>query len=175
MDARGMSSDKPRLSNNRVRSATPSDAGDVARIYIDSWNKGFGKLLPHRELTPQDVALWRGDISKGEPHRWWVMELSGIVAGFAGICPSRDPIDPALGELDTIAVDPIYWRMGIGRELMSITLRYLASDGYQEAILWTLADYPRGQRFYEATGWRLDGGMRKDGTQLRYRHSLSGC
>lgn len=79
-------------------------------------------------------------------------EREGSGIGFVGIGPSRDPIDPKLGELDTIAVDPACWRMGVGQKLMSVALTYLRADGYREAILWTLAGYERGQTFYEATG-----------------------
>jgi N-acetylglutamate synthase-like GNAT family acetyltransferase len=156
----------------QIRDALPSDAEHVARIYIESWNAGFVGLFPHREFTPQDIVQWRRDIGKPAPHRWWVAEVDGKIAGFAGICPSRDPIDPSLGELDTIAVDPPCWRMGIGRKLMPLVLKHLVADGYKEAILWTLANYNQGQRFYEAMGWKLDGGTRREGTQVRYRHKL---
>ncbi|WP_432888304.1 GNAT family N-acetyltransferase [Kribbella sp. CA-245084] len=89
-------------------------------------------------------------------------------AGLVGIGPSRDPIDPNLGELDTIAVDPAYWRQGVGKALMQKALQALAST-YPEAILWTLANYPQGQHFYESTGWTLDGGSRDNGHQISYR------
>jgi hypothetical protein len=52
---------------------------------------------------------------------------------------------------------------------MAVAVEHLAGDGYQEAIVWTLADYERGQAFYEATGWKRDGGVRDEGRQLRYR------
>ena len=74
--------------------------------------------------------------------------------------------------LDTIAVEPSCWRSGIGRRLMSVALDHLVIDGYREAVLWTLASYPRGQQFYAATGWSSDGGTRDQGRQIRYRHSL---
>ena len=92
--------------------------------------------------------------------------------GFIGIRPSRDPVDPLLGEVDTIAVDPPHWRTGIGKALMSRALRRLASDGYGEAIVWTVAGYARGIAFYEAMGWRRDGGVRDDGMQIRFRRKL---
>ena len=80
-----------------------------------------------------------------------------------GIGPSRDPVDAQLGELDTIAVDQPYWRTGIGRALMSLALQYLVSDGYSAAVVWTVESYERGIAFYEATGWRRDGGVRDEG------------
>ena len=128
--------------------------------------------MPIKQFTPELVSQWRQDLSKSVPQRWWVAEVAGAIGAFAGICPSRDPNDPVLGELDTIAVDPIHWRIGLGRTLMSTALHYLVADGYREAILWTLAKYDRGQRFYEAMGWTLDGGTRRDGQHVRYRHKL---
>ena len=155
-----------------IRAARAADAVEVARIYIDSWNAGFGDLMPHRTVTQELVARWQADLVKPERHRWWVAELDGAIVGFAGIGPSRDPVDPQLGELDTIAVEPSHWRSGIGQRLMSTAIEHLIADGYREAVVWTLANYPRGQRFYAATGWSLDGGTRDQGRQVRYRRSL---
>ena len=158
-----------------IRSATSADAETVARIYIDSWNAGFGALLSRadRTVTPALTERWRHDLDQPVPHRWWVAEHSGTTAGIAGIGPSRDPVDERLGELDTIAVDPTDWRIGIGRALMSVALRHLTADGYNGAIVWTVEGYERGIAFYEAFGWRRDGGVRDDGRQIRFRHGLS--
>jgi N-acetylglutamate synthase-like GNAT family acetyltransferase len=88
-----------------LRDAVADDAPGVARIYIDSWNQGFGHLMGVRELTPERVARWRDDLMSPTAE-WTVAELDGQVVGFVGVGPSRDPIDPTLGELNTIAVDP---------------------------------------------------------------------
>jgi N-acetylglutamate synthase-like GNAT family acetyltransferase len=152
-----------------IRKARISDTPSIAQIYVDSWNIGFRGLLPARQLTAELVLRWERDLALPAPHRWWVAETAEIVVGFVGIQPSRDPLDPALGELDTIAVAPHCWRRGIGRALLAVALENLRADGYREAVLWTLAHYDQGQRFYEAAGWRLDGGVRDEGRQVRYR------
>ena len=74
----------------------------------------------------------------------------GSFVGVIGIRPSRDPVDSQIGELDTIAVDPPYWRKGIGKALISLAVQHLVSDGYREAILWTVEGHERGIAFYEA-------------------------
>ncbi|MDE0041548.1 MAG: GNAT family N-acetyltransferase, partial [Candidatus Poribacteria bacterium] len=139
-----------------IRSAVQDDAEIVARIYIDSWNSGFGELLSraNRTVTSDLIERWRGDLVQPTPHRWWVAEYTGAIVGFAGICPSRDPVDVQLGELDTIAVDPPYWRACIGKALMEFAQHFLRVDGYGEAILWTVDGYEQGIAFYEAMGWR---------------------
>ncbi len=155
-----------------IRVAGASDAPGIAQIYVESWNAGFGSLMHTRQLTAELVARWERDLAAPVPQRWWLAEVNGVLVGFVGISPSRDPIDPALGELDTIAVAPAYWRQGVGRALLTVAIEYLRADGYREAVLWTLAHYPQGQRFYEAAGWRLDAGIRDAGRQVRYRHDL---
>ena len=158
-----------------IRPATPADTEDIVRIYIVSWNAGFGSLLSRddRTVTQELTERWRRDLGRGVPHRWWVAECEGSIVGFVGIGPSRDPVDPQLGEVDTIAVDPPHWRTGVGRALMSVAVRHLVSDGYYDAILWTVEGYERGISFYEVMGWRRDGGVRDGGLQVRFRRGLA--
>ncbi|WP_166658583.1 GNAT family N-acetyltransferase [Kribbella sp. VKM Ac-2571] len=148
-----------------VRPAGADDGPTVARIYVDSWNEGFGELMPAAVLDGGRIARWSETLAGGN---WWVAEVDGTVAGFVGIGASRDPIDPELGELDTIAVDSPYWRQGVGTALMHEALEHLAAQ-YDEAIVWTLANYPQGQKFYTKTGWTLSGSTRDDGRQVSYR------
>ncbi len=155
-----------------IRSALVADVETIARIYVESSNAGFGDLEPKRVLDSGRVERWRVDLAAPLPHRWWVAIRKGTIVGFTGIGPSRDPIDPTLGELDTIAVEQSQWRTGVGRALMSQALEFLSADGYREAILWTLANYPRAAAFYQSTGWRPNGAVREAGRQVCYAHPL---
>jgi GNAT superfamily N-acetyltransferase len=66
-----------------------------------------------------------------------------------------------------------WWRStGIGKALMQTAIEGLTEARYPEAILWTLADYPQGQRFYESTGWHADGSTRDNGHQVCFRRRL---
>ncbi len=148
-----------------IRSAVRDDALRVVEIYVESWNLGFGELMPAITADDGRIARWSETLAGGN---WWVAEVDGVIAGFVGVGPSRDPIDPELGELDTIAVDPPYWRHGVGTALMQKALEELAVQ-YDEAIVWTLANYPQGQTFYTKTGWTLAPESRDDGRQVSYR------
>jgi N-acetylglutamate synthase-like GNAT family acetyltransferase len=127
--------------------------------------------MPPRVLNREQVARWSRDLNAG-PVQWWVAESGESVVGFAGTGPSRDPIDPDLGELDTIAVAPSAWRHGVGRRLMDSALADLRGAGYRDGILWTLAGYEQGRKFYEATGWRASGEVRDARRQIAFRRSL---
>lgn len=154
-----------------LRRATFKDAEAVADVYVESWNEGFGHLMPRRVLNPEQVGRWERDL-KTETSQWWVAATGASVIGFAGTGPSRDPIDAELGELDTIAVAPYAWRHGVGRRLMEAAVFDLVAVGYRQGILWTLADYERGRKFYEATGWRASGEVRDSGKQIAFRRAL---
>lgn len=155
-----------------IRAARSDDAAVIAKIYVDSWNAGFGVRMPRIEADHSRVERWRRDLGETSRTRWWVAEHLGTVVGFVGIGPCRDPIEPGLGELDTIAVTPSQWHQGVGKALMSAALEGLRCDGYRSAALWTLSRYELGESFYLSTGWRLNGATRDDGNQVRYDHDL---
>ena len=161
-----------RLSKVMVREADVNDAVAVVRIYVDSWNAGFGPRMRGIEADTQRIERWRRDLSDATPTRWWVAEREGSIVGFVGIGPCRDPIQQDLGELDTIAVSPSDWHTGIGKQLMAVAVHELRDAGFHSAALWTLSNYPLGERFYVATGWRFNGATRDDGHQVRYDHDL---
>jgi GNAT superfamily N-acetyltransferase len=156
-----------------LRRAVPADAEWVANVYVTSWNEGFAGLMPPRVLDCDQVARWERDLDEGSA-RWWLAQGGDSVVGFAGTGPSRDPIDPDLGELDTIAVAPSAWRHGIGRCLMNAALIDLHDASYHEGILWTLSGYEQGRCFYEATGWRASGEVRDSGRHIAFRRPLTG-
>src|SRR5262245_42935737 len=128
--------------------------------------------MPKIEADPPLILRWRAALAERLRARCLLAGRYGAIVGLIGIRPSRDPTDPTLGEVDTIAVDPPAWRTGVGSALMSLALHWLRSDGYRSALLWTLGDYPRGAFFYETTGWRLTGASRQGGQQVRYDHDL---
>lgn len=155
----------------QIRAATAKDAPRVVEIYVDSWNAGFTGLMPPIVADDARTQRWTTELAGG-PTTWFVAEADGLLAGLVGIGPSRDPVDPQLGELDTIVVDPAHWRTGLGTTLMHTALEALAT-AYPQAILWTLANYPQAQRFYESTGWYPNGTTRDNGHQVMYRHDLA--
>ncbi len=155
-----------------IRSAHESDVEEIARIYIDSWNEGFGHLTHYRSMTPERVERWRRDL-RDPTVTWSVAEVDGAIVGFTGVGPCRDPTDASLGELQTIAVDPPWWRCGFGRLLMEDALDRLRTS-YSSAVLWTVADYERGHAFYRALGWVPLGRHRAGGTEVAFGLRLDG-
>ncbi len=154
-----------------LRPVAADDTDDVARIYIDSWNDGYGHLLGVREHTTERRDRWAVDLQDANV-TWTVAELDGTIAGFCGIGASRDPVEAGLGELQTIAVDSPFWRRGVGSALMEVALGQLRRE-FDSAVLWTPSGYDRGHAFYRATGWTALGWLRDEGRQTAFAHDLA--
>ncbi len=105
----------------------------------------------------------------------------GEVVGFVHGAPTRDDdLDAArVGELFMIYVSPDAWGTGAGRRLIATFVERIRAAGFSECVLWVLDDNPRARRFYEASGWRLDGGVKEDVfletsiREVRYRIDLT--
>lgn len=61
------------------------------------------------------------------------------MVGFVTFGPSEDePVDPHVGQLYAIYVDPGHWDRGHGRELFAAAVRGLTDADYGVATLWVL-------------------------------------
>ncbi|MGW7684226.1 hypothetical protein ACWGID_26020 [Kribbella sp. NPDC054772] len=54
-----------------LRPASTADGPQVARVYVDSWNDGFGNLMPPAVLDDGRIARWSTTLATGN---WWVAE-----------------------------------------------------------------------------------------------------
>jgi len=141
-----------------VRPATPADAERIEHIRIRGWQLAYRHVFPAAALDALelDPARWRRRLEHPPPG--WatlVAEARGRVVGFASTGPSRD--EGGIGELYAIYVDPDDWSRGTGRVLITAAEARLAVE-YGEATLWVLEENLRARGFYEAAGWRGDGG-----------------
>jgi ribosomal protein S18 acetylase RimI-like enzyme len=69
----------------------------------------------------------------------------------------RDPVDPGVGHVSKIYVEPFFWRLGIARSLYESCLVDLRSRGFERASLHVLAGNRRARRWYERLGWTETG------------------
>jgi GNAT superfamily N-acetyltransferase len=152
-----------------VREAVAADARMVTEIYVVSPTAAWSPYERHgvREVTDERIARWEADLQRPR-HHWWVAELMTHPAGVAGTGPSWGPMGAALGELDTIAVLPCYWRRGVGRALMAVVNHQLDDDGYAEAVLWTWSGYASAYALYAACGWQVTNQIRDEGRQVAF-------
>jgi GNAT superfamily N-acetyltransferase len=164
-----------------------TDARAIADVHIRSWKAAYQGLVPQDYLDGMNLAehhpRWERRLAETAWPRKGVLvaEVDGQVVGFTGLMPTRDEDeDPgSVAEIATIYLASEAWGHGIGKALMSTALDALSHAGYRDATLWVLDTNTRARRFYEATGWRSDGALKRDTTrgfaltEIRYRHPLT--
>jgi GNAT superfamily N-acetyltransferase len=176
-----------------VRRATAADALAIATVHVRSWQAAYPGLLPQRHLDGLDPRRagdeWRPLL---ETTAWpttgaFVLTDAGDgreeerIAGFAFVSPTRDEDDDpaAVGELQTLYLDPDYWHLGGGRTLLGVVQEQMKDAGWHTACAWVLESNIRARRFYERFGWRHDGAAKPHDwgtfvvTDVRYRTTLA--
>jgi GNAT superfamily N-acetyltransferase len=163
-----------------IRPVTAADAGDIAAIRVEGWQAAYrGQLddeLLDRMSGARDEPRWRDHLGSPPPgHRGFVAHRAGRVIGFVTCGPSRDE-GPTVAEVYAIYVRPSYIGTGVGRALLARAMDALRGDRFAEASLWVLETNARAHRFYEAAGWKREGGSRDDVLdgfavrEVRYRY-----
>jgi ribosomal protein S18 acetylase RimI-like enzyme len=171
-----------------VREAALADAEDVVRINVRAWQQAYAGIVPDDVLAalparvPERVRRVRERWSAPGPRRWRTVvavEPDTPPVGFATFGPYRvnghddTELDPTVGEVLAIYVDPPRQGRGAGRALMDAAVGALRErDGVTELRLWVLADNVPARAFYERYGCVADGAthffrvQRPDGTPV---------
>jgi ribosomal protein S18 acetylase RimI-like enzyme len=157
-----------------VREATIADAVAIARVHVASWQVAYRELIPASRLAtftvPARTAAWRHNLGRRSEVFTDVFDDGddGIV-GFASFGASREL--PGWGEIWAIYVAPEAWGRGVGSALFADAMATLAARGLARVMLWVLEGNERALRFYQGSGFVLDGARKvEDGlAQLRLR------
>jgi len=141
-----------------IRIARPADARAIAEVQVAGWHGAYRGLMPDARLDAFTVEVrlpaWEPRLLPGGTSaRITVCERAGRVLGFAAVGASRDAED--WGEVWALYALPAAWGTGVGRELLTEGLAWLASRDRRRVMLWVLDGNARAIRFYEAAGFRL--------------------
>lgn len=136
-----------------LRQARPSDAADLARIYIESWQDTYPGILPHGLLGAMSLkrhtARWRNTIRGGSV---LVAEADkdGVI-GLASLGPARDGGLGLDGEIYTLYVDPAFLGLGTGTALLHGAFAAMKERKFSSCLVWSHARN-NARFFYEAMG-----------------------
>jgi ribosomal protein S18 acetylase RimI-like enzyme len=164
-----------------LRLATIEDAETIATIHICAWRAAYEGIVPAQYLASLSIQerahLWRRVISEQHGAVLLAVAPHGEV-GFISFGPSRDKDGREKAEIYAIYVLPEFWHRGIGLQLLEEAERQLEARHFISFTLWVLEENTQARRFYEATGFRLDGGRRQETifgsslTEVRYEKSM---
>lgn len=170
-----------------IRHAEVADAHEIAEVHVASWRVAYRDLLPPTDLDQLEVSQfesWRGRRIEAmdRSNSATLVVDDGRVSGFVDVGPTRDEhLDAGeVAELYAIYLRPDRWDQGYGRELVVAAEQAMIDLGFGSAMLWVLEDNARARAFYEAAGWKPDGGRQLEriiSTELyevRYAKPLQG-
>lgn len=154
-----------------IRHAEPDDAPAIADVHRASWQHAYSGILPHRTLRAmlerRNVAWWQRAI-RGSTSIL-VLDVGGIVAGYATLGLNRARSLPQEGEIYELYLLPEYQGVGLGRRLFTEVRRLLSSLGCKGTVVWCLEENGPGMGFYRGQDGRdvAEGTEHFDGRAVR--------
>jgi len=139
-----------------IRTATPSDAAQIAFVHIDSWRTTYRNIVSEDFLDSLNVQTrtnyWHSVLTT-KSENVFVAERDGKIVGFATGGYSRDKNDFD-SELYAIYVLQQHQQQNIGSLLLTALAAYLQLCGHRSLYVWVLADN-NATTFYERLGGEL--------------------
>jgi GNAT superfamily N-acetyltransferase len=133
-----------------IRAARPDEAETLFVIHRESATAAYVEIFPpdhYRFPNAQMRKVW-AEALRSEDLSVLIAERAGSPVGLASVSP---------GWLRNLFVLPPEWGRGVGAALHDEALALLRGHG-AIAQLWVLEANERARCFYEARGWRDDGG-----------------
>ena len=152
----------------KIRNANIDDVPGIATVHVKMWQQAYRGQVTDSFLdtisVDKRIDKWKQifrDSQKGI--HILVSENDGIITGWIMGGTNRDKdMAPEVGELGGIYVHPDYAGKGIGSELMKTFLKILKDEGYKKATLWVLDTNAKTRKWYEAKGWKIEGGSKTE-------------
>ena len=137
-----------------LRQARPSDAADLARIYVESWQDTYAGILPHTLLSGMSVkthtARWQSQL-QAQGSVIVVEDREHGLVGLSSLGSARDRGLGFEGEVYTLYVDPGFFGLGVGRTLLHGAFAALKERKLNSCLIWSHARN-NACFFYEAMG-----------------------
>lgn len=147
-----------------IRNAEPLDLDAIVEVFLACW------LVSYRDLLPEDVrndmsdenarALWEPSLKPRSNREMLIAQTEDEIAGVALIGPEEMTL--GLGHLFSLYVHPSQSRGGIGKALLTESIKRLQSSGFEEITVWVFKDNAIAEGLYKKFGFRVTGRQQTD-------------
>ncbi len=139
-----------------IRTATPTDAEQIAFVHIESWRTTYPGIVTDEYLDKLNLqtrtSYWQRELDEFYDNVF-VAENDGKIVGFATAGESREEKGYE-SELYAIYLLQQHQKKKLGRLLMTATVNYLLNCGQSSMYVWVLSDN-NSKLFYERLGGQL--------------------
>ncbi len=139
-----------------IRRAEPRDAAAIAGVHLKAWQGAYAGIIPHKALTTminrRGSDWWASAIRRAATVL--VVEIGGVIAGYATIGRNRAPELSQQGEIYELYLRPEYQGIGLGSRLFAEARRRLAEHGLKGLVVWALEENDNALAFYAGAGGR---------------------
>lgn len=160
-----------------VRVARPDEAGEIARIQVETWRVAYRRLLPAHVLggldQPWMTQRWQAAIEAPPTPRHRVLvaieqAAQDHLVGFAASGPADEhadapasaPLPDRTAAITDLLVEPRWGRRGHGSRLLAASVDLWRGDGFTTAVAWAFEADPATRGFLTSAGWEPDGARR---------------
>lgn len=166
-----------------IRRAEKRDIPAMARVVCDSWRAAYSGLITERDLAKHTDVSFRAEIyqksyQKRSDWEFYVVLVDGEVQGVCAAIPYNHEGFYKTAEIMQLYISPDFFGIGLGRKLLSYTLRAQRAVGFTNVVLYVLEGNRRAVNFYERFGFCADGtyleleAFEKRNKAYRYRIEL---
>jgi ribosomal protein S18 acetylase RimI-like enzyme len=142
-----------RLAEFVIVPAGPGDAAALAEVHVRSWRETYRGLLPElyleRMSAAQHTQRWRRQLTRARTGE--VVLAAEAPTGVVGYCAGAI-VGGTEAEVFTLYLVKSAQGCGLGRRLLEMTARALASGGAKSLRLWVLNGNDRAMAFYQHLG-----------------------
>ena len=142
-----------------IRRAEPDDAEEIARVCAEGWRDTYAGIYTPEQIDSVIAEYYMPERIADEiaaPQGWngWIVAVDdGLVVGAGG----GGMIEPGVGEVFVLYLDPTRRREGIGSLLLDTITEQQRADGAREQWVSVEPENAKGLPFYEARGFEARG------------------
>jgi len=133
----------------------------VGRLYVDSWQQAYQRILPQRFLDRLTPDRWSA-VLHAEPENSLALFEDGVLTGTAMLGFPRGEGREGYGEIVSLYLLPGAEGRGHGRRLLEASLSHLKEQGCEKACLWVMCANSHAVLFYVHMGFRPTGRMQQE-------------
>jgi GNAT superfamily N-acetyltransferase len=135
-----------------IRTATPSDAAEIAAVHVESWKTTYSGIVADIFLDALSIEtrtdFWSRTLSAKCDNVF--VAVNGKVVGFCSAAKARND-NGYDAEIYSLYVLKEFQHQKIGSQLFNWAVEYLQHLGYSSMYIWVLEKNP-SKNFYERMG-----------------------